>query len=268
MTVNSTRETQIQAYKKWLDKQSWAWFATLKINSGKPSVRRAKQLFERWIAELGAREGGPDFRFARVLEKGSLGNNPHFHVLIGGLRNRIQDWTERWETLGGEALIKRFDPERGGIFYILKEMDNDGNLDLDISLPKKNVNGSANNSNPTPPSNLGVTTETSTDPQFQNGSDETMRISMILDEKKGTLTITMPIEPELRPSASGKTLVVASTRGLKTGGCNYSGRPVVVVASAFIYPEEKQLPQAFGTKPDDGNSGVTRRLNKTRSKTR
>ena len=85
-----------------------------------------------------------------------------------------------------------------------------------------------------------------------------MPISIKLDEKKGMLTISMPIEEQLRPSTSGKTLVVASTHGLKRAGCRYSGRPVFAVGSAFIYPKEKLLRKAFGTKKDNGQSQLGR----------
>jgi hypothetical protein len=66
----------------------------------------------------------------------------------------------------------------------------------------------------------------------------TMSVSVKLDPKKKILTIKMPLE-KARRSASGKTLVVGSTHGCKTGEAVHSGRPIVVVASAFIYPDEQ-----------------------------
>lgn len=36
-------------------------------------------------------------------------------------------------------------------------------------------------------------------------------VSVVVDEKKGTMTITLPLEP--KKSASGKSTVIASTRG-------------------------------------------------------
>jgi hypothetical protein len=66
-----------------------------------------------------------------------------------------------------------------------------------------------------------------------------MPISIRLDENQKTVTITMPIEEELRPSASGKTLIVATTRGLKTASSTYYGRPVFAAANVFIYRQDK-----------------------------
>jgi hypothetical protein len=61
-------------------------------------------------------------------------------------------------------------------------------------------------------------------------------VSIELEEDLETLTIRIPVQKP-RPSASGKTLVIASTRGCKSGKASYSGRPIVVAASAWIYPE-------------------------------
>jgi hypothetical protein len=129
-------EETIQSYRAWLDQFSWSWIATLKLTSFAPSKRRLKILFNAWIAALRNEEGGKDFRWAAVFEPGRMGTNPHFHVLIGGLRNRMKSWEARWTELGGEALIHRFDPDQKGILYLLKTTDSDGNLDIDMELPK------------------------------------------------------------------------------------------------------------------------------------
>jgi hypothetical protein len=126
-----------QEYKRWLRRYSWAWFGTLKITSGMPSKRRANQMFERWISELRRTEGAEDFRWVRVLEKGGSGQNLHFHVLVGGLRNRRKHWEAEWIQLGGEALIGKFDPAKEAILYMTKEMNDSGNLDIDFCLPNR-----------------------------------------------------------------------------------------------------------------------------------
>jgi hypothetical protein len=64
-----------------------------------------------------------------------------------------------------------------------------------------------------------------------------MAVTVELDKKKKTLTITMPLESP-RPSASGKTRLIASTRGVKSGAVSYMGKAVSVVANAFYYDEE------------------------------
>jgi hypothetical protein len=69
-------------------------------------------------------------------------------------------------------------------------------------------------------------------------------IEIKLDET--TLTITIPRRsPKL--SASGKTLVLGTTRGVKTGEAMYKGQPVCVVASAFVYPKQKSTSRKRGS---------------------
>ena len=128
-------ETLKREYDRWFRHYSWAWFGTLKIASGMPSERRAKDLFRQWISDLRRSEGTEDFRWVRVMERGATGQNLHFHVLVGCLRNRRQHWESQWEELGGEALIGKFDPDKKAILYMTKEMDDSGNLDIDFRLP-------------------------------------------------------------------------------------------------------------------------------------
>lgn len=69
-------------------------------------------------------------------------------------------------------------------------------------------------------------------------------IDVKLDDTK--LTITIPRRnPKL--SASGKTLVLGTTRGVKTGEAMYKGQPVCVVASAFVYPKQKSPSRKRGS---------------------
>jgi hypothetical protein len=51
--------------------------------------------------------------------------------------------------------------------------------------------------------------------------------------KDGKLIITIPIQ-EPTPSASGKTLVVASTHGNLTSTAMVQGKPVVIGLNAYI----------------------------------
>jgi hypothetical protein len=53
------------------------------------------------------------------------------------------------------------------------------------------------------------------------------------------LKIYLPLEKP-HASKSGKTMLIASTYGVKTTSVEYEGRKIVVVASAFIYEKEKQ----------------------------
>jgi hypothetical protein len=57
---------------------------------------------------------------------------------------------------------------------------------------------------------------------------------MQVEIKNGQLVITIPTQRPT-PSASGKTLVIASTRGNKTTEAKVDGKPVVIGLNAYIY---------------------------------
>lgn len=50
----------------------------------------------------------------------------------------------------------------------------------------------------------------------------------------GNLIITIPIETTLQPSASGKTLCVATSHGNQKTGVQVEGREVIVGVNAYI----------------------------------
>jgi hypothetical protein len=129
-------ERAIQSYKNWIEQFSWNWIGTLKMTSGAPSKRRLKLLFKAWITALRNEQGGKGFRWVSVLEYGRMKTNPHLHVLIGGLRNRMRTWESHWAELGGDAMIRRFDPTQLGILYMLKQTDSRGHLEIELELPK------------------------------------------------------------------------------------------------------------------------------------
>ncbi|MCK4415183.1 MAG: hypothetical protein KAY32_16750 [Candidatus Eisenbacteria sp.] len=54
-----------------------------------------------------------------------------------------------------------------------------------------------------------------------------------LDEEAGTLTLVLRLQ-EPTPSASGKTLVVASTHGNVPAGVKLNGQDVIVGANAYV----------------------------------
>jgi hypothetical protein len=90
-----------------------------------------------WISDIERRDGGPLFRWFRVGEKGREDNNLHYHVLIGGLSaDRYPGpWEQRWYDLAGsDGLVDYFDPEDNGIYYMLKTLDPDEDLDFDTNL--------------------------------------------------------------------------------------------------------------------------------------
>jgi hypothetical protein len=61
-----------------------------------------------------------------------------------------------------------------------------------------------------------------------------MSISIQLDKAKKMVIIKLPLE-RLRPSASGKTELLASSHGCQSGEARYRGRLVTVTANAFIF---------------------------------
>lgn len=136
MNAKDRGEQAIQELRGWLEQFTWAWYVTLKITSGRPSVRRVRRLCERWLAELEKAEGSSAFRWFWVMERGAAGTNAHCHILVGGLKNRRAQWAQRWSELGGDALITPFDRDQMGVLYMLKTTNDDGDLDFDFKLPK------------------------------------------------------------------------------------------------------------------------------------
>ena len=53
-----------------------------------------------------------------------------------------------------------------------------------------------------------------------------------INEETNEITITLPISP--RPSASGKTTVIASSAGNKPTAAIYNGKPVIVGCNCYI----------------------------------
>ena len=51
------------------------------------------------------------------------------------------------------------------------------------------------------------------------------------------MTIVLPVEA--RKSASGKTLVIASTRGNIRTGLDYKGNDVFLGVNAYVFPEDE-----------------------------
>ena len=58
------------------------------------------------------------------------------------------------------------------------------------------------------------------------------KVVCVVDEKKGTLTITLPLEP--KKSASGKSTVIASTRGNMAVDAKYKGETVTIGVTAYV----------------------------------
>jgi hypothetical protein len=52
------------------------------------------------------------------------------------------------------------------------------------------------------------------------------------------LVITIPLEKP-KPSKSGRTLLVCSSRGVRPAGVSVEGKKLYLVVNGFIYPEER-----------------------------
>ena len=56
-------------------------------------------------------------------------------------------------------------------------------------------------------------------------------MKVTINEKAGTLTVVLPLTPG--PSKSGKSLVIASTRGNQTTTAVFDGKPVTLGVNAY-----------------------------------
>jgi hypothetical protein len=54
--------------------------------------------------------------------------------------------------------------------------------------------------------------------------------------KNGVLTVEIPVNPNPTPSATGKTLVVASSHGNQVTTATVDGKPVTIGLNAYIRP--------------------------------
>jgi hypothetical protein len=116
----------LEELANWLEQFPWQWFCTLTFRQG-PSPARARWRLLRWADELRNALGTPGFQWVGVPEDGSTGLHFHFHVLIAGLNpgcgaaERLC-WMRRWYKLAGDARIEDFEPNCGGVRYVLKHV--------------------------------------------------------------------------------------------------------------------------------------------------
>ena len=71
-------------------------------------------------------------------------------------------------------------------------------------------------------------------------------MALIVKREKNRLKIELPLEPPT-PSKSGKSDVVASSRGVVMTDVLYKGKHVALVANAFVYrdrvPRKREQPE-------------------------
>ena len=63
--------------------------------------------------------------------------------------------------------------------------------------------------------------------------------SATIRRRKKNLVITIPLRDEPRPSKSGKSLLIATTRGVRKSRLKHDGQSVLFVANVFYYPVAK-----------------------------
>lgn len=116
-----TSKQLIDGYATWLSKFSWNWFGTLTFRNHKLPFWRANRIFQDWIFEIEMGAGTGSFRWFRVTERGAYGDNLHFHILVGGLRDASKwPWTVLWNEMAGDALITYYFRSGGATKYIVK----------------------------------------------------------------------------------------------------------------------------------------------------
>ncbi len=57
-----------------------------------------------------------------------------------------------------------------------------------------------------------------------------------IDSKSGELVVRVKLNSEPQPSASGETLVVASSHGNQPTSAQVNGKPVIIGLNAYIRP--------------------------------
>lgn len=130
-----TAEQLIVGYSQWLLRFRWNFFGVLTFRNRSLSLSKADRVFRQWISELEDADGTANFRWFRVTERGAFGDNLHFHVLVGGLRNGSRvPWVARWNELAGDALITYHFRSGGAAKYIVKTARPDRDFEIDFKL--------------------------------------------------------------------------------------------------------------------------------------
>lgn len=81
--------------------------------------------------------------------------------------------------------------------------------------------------------------------------------------RNGNLIVVLPLE-EPKLSASGKTMVVASSRGVRKTTCRLDGEIVCVIANAFVYPSSPE--DATSTRKNHGRHKYAKKQSRSQHK--
>ena len=71
--------------------------------------------------------------------------------------------------------------------------------------------------------------------------------SVAIDRKKKTVTVVMALEKAHPSKSSGKTRVIATTRGCRSGAENYCHQAVWFTANVFFYPQDSKSNKRGGS---------------------
>ena len=120
VVVGGSRKKITDAWGKWLDMNwEWEWYVTLTFRDV-VGVRRAENLFQKWLKELEKRSGN-DVQYVRCTEWQRYRGVPHYHALMLNLKHvRRLTWMDRWFELAGIARIFPYDRNKGATFYLSK----------------------------------------------------------------------------------------------------------------------------------------------------
>jgi len=123
--------------RRWLQEYSWSWSANLKLPADTNRMRR-EYMFDNWISALRYRDGTADFHWVSVAEARFMKTRPEFHVLIGGLRSRLEYWASQWNQVGGTAIIEKFDPKRNEASFLprVDAMGDEDTLEVESEFPQ------------------------------------------------------------------------------------------------------------------------------------
>jgi hypothetical protein len=78
--------------------------------------------------------------------------------------------------------------------------------------------------------------------------------SIRINRAEKTATIVIPLEPARPSKSTGRTMVIATTRGLKESAETYSRRPVWFTANVLFYPVNSKRKSNEGSAAADGKS--------------
>jgi hypothetical protein len=112
------------SYEVWLKGMRWDWYVTPTFRAPKTQGQAVAAVKE-WLASK------PGAYAAVAYERGSLGGRLHVHAVIGGIGRDDAvgiDLMQSWRR--GIIEVKRYDPSRRGIRYMLDQADDPDGMEL------------------------------------------------------------------------------------------------------------------------------------------